>query len=67
MAILEFNVPGMTCETCAGKIRDALRNSGVTDIGFDFKTRNASVTFDNQKIGVEDIKRIIAGIGYEVI
>ena len=66
MDILEFNVPGMTCETCAGKIRDALRNSGVTDIAFDFKTRNASVTFDNEKIGVNEIKRIIAKAGYEV-
>jgi len=66
MDILEFNIPGMTCETCAGKIKNALANVGVTDISFDFKTRNASVTYDNQKIGPEDIKRLIRKSGYEV-
>lgn len=66
MDIYEFNLPGMTCEKCANKIRNALVNSGVSDISFDFKTRNASATYDNQKTNPEEIKRIITKTGYEV-
>lgn len=67
MDIAEFNIPNMTCGSCAEKIKTALTNVGVTEISFDFKTRNASVTYDNQKIGVADIKKIISNAGYEVI
>ncbi|MGE5330070.1 MAG: heavy-metal-associated domain-containing protein [Deltaproteobacteria bacterium] len=66
MDILEFNIPGMTCETCAGRIKSALANTGVTDISFDFKTRNASLTYDNQKTNPQEIKRLIRKAGYEV-
>lgn len=66
MDIFEFNIPGMTCETCAGKIKNALINTGVTDISFDFKTRNASVTYDNQRTNPDEIKKIIRKTGYEI-
>ncbi|MGE5473654.1 MAG: heavy-metal-associated domain-containing protein [Ignavibacteriales bacterium] len=66
MDILEFNIPGMTCESCAGKIKSALTTVGVTDVSFDFKTRNASVTYDNQRTNPEEIKKVIRKAGYEV-
>ena len=67
METTEFNLPSMTCESCAGKIESAVKAAGADDIKFDFKTRNVTVTFDEEKIDRKGITSVIRKAGYEVV
>lgn len=68
METAEFNLPGMTCETCAEKIENAVtKQQGVDNIKFDFKTRNVTVAFDENSTNSKIIKDTIKNAGYEVI
>lgn len=68
METAEFNLPGMTCETCAGKIETAITQyQGIFNIKFDFKTRNVNVTFDENMVDSNSIKSAIKNAGYEVV
>ncbi len=67
MQTAEFNLPGMTCESCATKIESAVRHAGANDINFDFKTRNVTITFDEQKTSQEQLKSVIRNTGYDVV
>jgi len=67
MKTAEFNIPSMTCETCAGKIENALKIAGTNNVKFDFKTRNVTISFDENQIKKDDIKNIIRTAGYDVI
>ena len=67
MKTAEFNIPSMTCESCADKIENALKDAGTNNVKFDFKTRNVTISFDENKIDKDDIKNIIMNVGYDVI
>ncbi|HED08339.1 MAG TPA: copper chaperone [Ignavibacteria bacterium] len=58
----------MSCSGCAGRIYRALSQyDGVIRSSVDYKNRNVSVKFDEQKISGNKIKEIINTIGFEVI
>ncbi len=67
MKAVEFNLPGMNCESCAEKIENRVKNAGASDIEFDFKTRNVKITFDDEKTDGDTIKKVIRTAGYEVV
>ncbi len=67
MKAVEFNLPNMTCESCAEKIEDYAKHAGASNIKFDFKTRNVSIFFDETKTNGDTIKEAILKAGYDVV
>lgn len=67
MQTAEFNLPNMTCESCAEKIETAIKQAGANSVEFDFKTRNATVVFDDVKTNYDTLKSAIKTLGYEVL
>lgn len=67
MAKAEFNIPSMSCKSCADKIESAVTQAGGNNVSFDFKTKNITVVFDEGKLNKHEIKNVIKNAGYEVI
>lgn len=67
MQTAELNLPNMTCESCAQKIENAVKHAGVDNIKFDFKARNMTVEFDEEKTSLNQIKSAVKNSGYEVV
>lgn len=60
-----LSVPGMTCGTCPLTVRTALmRLDGVSHADVSYESRLAVVTFDDAKIGVEQLTTATAKAGY---
>ena len=62
---VEFAVSGMTCGSCAARVEKALsRHEGVERAGVNFATERATVVFDPDQVGVEDLVAAVGRIGY---
>ena len=58
-------VPGMTCAVCPITVKKSLtRVSGVTHVDVSYETRQAVVTFDDSKTGVDTLRNATANAGY---
>ena len=58
-------VPGMDCSTCPITVRKALTNvAGVTRAEASLDTKQAVVTFDNSKTGVDALIKATTNAGY---
>ena len=60
-----LSVPGMDCSTCPITVRKALTNvAGVTRAEASLDTKQAVVTFDNSKTGVDALIKATTNAGY---
>lgn len=60
-----LSVPGMDCSTCPITVRKALTNvAGVTRAEASLDTKQAVVTFDNSKTGVDALLKATTNAGY---
>ncbi|MBT3324286.1 heavy-metal-associated domain-containing protein [archaeon] len=59
----KFKVGGMHCKSCEMLIKDSLEELGVKDISFEKEI--ITITFDETKISLEDIKKVIGKEGYK--
>lgn len=60
-----LSVPGMDCSTCPITVRKALTNvAGVTRAEASLDTKQAVVTFDNSKAGVDALIKATTNAGY---
>ncbi|MBU1697666.1 MAG: heavy metal translocating P-type ATPase [Proteobacteria bacterium] len=69
MSELTLNLPitGMSCANCAANItRNVSKLDGVTDANVNFAAETALVSFDPDKIGLNDIIHKIHGLGFKV-
>ncbi|MFZ5641023.1 MAG: heavy metal translocating P-type ATPase [Bacillota bacterium] len=58
---------GMTCAACVARIEKALKSlAGITDAKVNLATGKATVDYEPEKTGVQDIVRVITDLGYEV-
>lgn len=63
-----FPVLGMTCAVCVKKIESVLgKTTGIKEANVNFATENLSISYDDQKIKIEEIVKIIKDIGYELL
>ncbi|MDQ6909271.1 MAG: heavy metal translocating P-type ATPase, partial [Actinomycetota bacterium] len=63
---VRFPVEGMTCASCVNRIERYLRKiDGVTEANVNLATEAASVTFDPERVSVEDLGRAVEAAGYE--
>tara|TARA_Y100000310_G_scaffold281513_1_gene302019 strand:- start:487 stop:684 length:198 start_codon:yes stop_codon:yes gene_type:complete len=60
----KFKVGGMHCKSCEMLITDSLEDLGVKDISFN--NNEVTLTFDDSKISLETIKKIIEKDGYKI-
>lgn len=57
---------GMTCATCAMRIEKGLKKVvGVAEVGVNFATEQAHVTYDPEQTGLEQIQAKVEAIGYK--
>lgn len=60
-----LSVPGMTCPACPITVKKALTQvEGVSKVDVSFKKREAVVTFDDAKTGVQQLAKATADAGY---
>ncbi|MBS0038938.1 copper-translocating P-type ATPase [Neisseria sp. Marseille-Q1983] len=62
---IRFQIEGMTCQACASRIEKVLNKKDfVESAGVNFASEEAQVTFDDSKMSVADIAKIIEKTGY---
>lgn len=59
-----FEISGMSCNSCAERIENALKNK-VDEISVNYSEGRAKIVFDTNKISEKRIMGIIAELGYE--
>ena len=63
-----YPVLGMTCSVCVRKIEKVLgQTEGILEVSVNFASENISLSYDDQKTGIEKISKIIKDIGYELL
>jgi len=63
-----YPVLGITCASCVRKIETVLnKTNGVTEATVNFATEKVTIEYDNGKLDLDEIKKIIKSIGYELI
>jgi copper ion binding protein len=62
----EFNIEGMTCDSCAADIKETLEETaGVRDVDVTFKRKTAIVNFDEDTVQQSTIVKKIQDLGYK--
>jgi len=62
----EIEIKGMHCPSCEMLIKDSLEDAGVKNIKISYVTGKAEIEFNENKIDIQKIKKIIKEEGYEV-
>jgi P-type Cu+ transporter len=62
---LELPVQGMTCASCAGRIERKLNQLEGVEATVNFATEKASVRYDAESVGVDDLADAIDAAGYK--
>lgn len=65
---IHLSIPSMHCAACPYMIREAISGvEGVISASATMEGRSATVSFDDERTTVDDIKEATASIGYESI
>jgi copper chaperone CopZ len=70
MAVVKETYPvlGVTCASCVRKIETVLgKTSGVVSAAVNFATEKVTIEYDRDKVGLDELQKIIKNIGYELI
>ncbi len=60
-----FDIGGMTCASCVGRVRKALsRVEGVVEVSVNLATETALVVHDTAAVTADDLAAAVAGSGY---
>jgi Cu+-exporting ATPase len=60
-----IGVYGMTCGHCQKRVADAISSlEGIESVDVNFEFERAKVSFDSEKISLDDIKAAIQKAGY---
>ncbi|NSJ92790.1 copper ion binding protein, partial [Coprococcus sp. MSK.21.13] len=63
-----FNVEGMTCAACAKAVeRSSKKLDGVQEANVNFASEKLNITFDENKLNKEDIKKAVEKAGYKLL
>lgn len=65
MRTIEIPVDGMICQVCAGTVKRALKTiDGVKDAEISLEKRNAVVRYDERKVTLATLTRVIKDAGF---
>jgi len=63
-----YPVLGMTCAACVRKIEKVLeKTGGIKEVSVNFASEDITLGYDDQKISLDKISKIIKDIGYELL
>ncbi|MDD1743508.1 MAG: copper ion binding protein, partial [Methanomassiliicoccales archaeon] len=63
-----FGVSGMTCASCVDTIQRSLTDlQGVESANVNLATERATISYDPEKVGIEQIKKSVRDAGYDVV
>lgn len=63
-----FKVEGMTCSACSSRVERVTKKAdGVENASVNLATEKLNITFDEDKIKINDIKNIVEKAGYKLI
>jgi len=63
-----LKITGMHCAACASRIEQALRNTeAVAEANVNFATEEAGVIFDEDRLTLHDLFRVVESAGYGVV
>lgn len=63
-----LQIEGMHCASCVSAVEKSLRNiEGVKEASVNLATESASVTFDEEKVAQDDLRKSVESAGYELI
>ena len=61
-----LNISGLRCASCVANIENALKKQeGIKEINVNFASEKAYLTYDPNKISLDEIKKIIEKLGYK--
>lgn len=65
---IKLKVGGMRCGSCAGSIREGLKNiPGVKETEVDLESKTVTVTTDGSPVKQEELKEKIEDLGFDVL
>ncbi len=63
-----YPVLGMTCASCVRKIETVLgKTEGISEASVNFASEKVTIEYDNDKIDLDKIEKVIKSLGYELI
>jgi Cu+-exporting ATPase len=63
-----LKITGMSCAACASRIEQALRDTdAVAEANVNFATEEAGVVFDEDRLTIQDLARVVESAGYGVV
>jgi Cu+-exporting ATPase len=63
-----LRIGGMTCASCAQSVETALKKTaGIIDANVNLATEKAVIVYDPQEIDYDDIRKVVADTGYQVL
>jgi len=67
METIRKTVTGMTCEMCVRHVREALEDlDGVDRAKIDLARKEAVITYDASKVGLDEMAKAVKDAGYEM-
>lgn len=68
MNSVQLKIGGMTCSACAKAIERAVgKLPSAKDVSVNYATEKLSVSYDEQKLALDEVKKAVIKAGYEVI
>ncbi|MBP1969927.1 copper chaperone [Virgibacillus natechei] len=62
-----IDVQGMTCGHCKSSVEGSLKElNGITAVEVDLSTGKVAVTYEEEKVTVEDMREAIEEQGYDI-
>ncbi len=63
-----ISISGMSCTSCASNIEKNINEmDGVINANVNFATEKLTVEIDEEKIGIDEVKKMINNLGYKVV
>jgi copper chaperone CopZ len=63
-----YPVLGISCASCVKKIEDVLnKTDGVIEANVNFATEKLTIEYDNDRLDIKKIEKILKNIGFELI
>ena len=60
-----LDVQGMTCASCPLTVKQVLKKvPGVSDVSVDYKAHSATINFDPEKTGPDQLAKAVTDIGF---
>ncbi|MGI1828882.1 heavy metal translocating P-type ATPase [Bacillus safensis] len=65
---IDFQITGMTCAACAGRIEKGLnRLEGVEDASVNLALETSHIIYETEQLTPDDLKRKVQSLGYDVV